>query len=92
MGVAGADASLETADVVLMSDELGKLPHLMLLSRHAMRIVRQNIALALGIKLVFLALSVAGVSTLWMALLADDGAALAVIANGMRLLSFKGPR
>jgi Zn2+/Cd2+-exporting ATPase len=92
MGIAGADASLETADVVLMSDDLGRLPHLFLLSRKAMTIVRQNIALALGLKLVFLALSIAGMSTLWMALLADDGAALAVIVNGLRLLSFKDSR
>jgi Cd2+/Zn2+-exporting ATPase len=92
MGVSGTDASLETADVVLMSDELGKLPHLLLLSQKAMAIIRQNIALALGIKVLFLALSVAGISTLWMALLADDGAALAVIANGLRILSFKGAR
>jgi Zn2+/Cd2+-exporting ATPase len=91
MGIAGTDVSLEIADVVLMSDDLGRLPHLFLLSRKAMTIVRQNIALALGLKLAFLALSIAGVSTLWMALLADDGAAIAVIANGLRLLTFKSP-
>jgi Cd2+/Zn2+-exporting ATPase len=92
MGVAGSDAALETADVVLMSDEIQKLPGLFSLSRQAMRIIRQNIALALGIKLVFVLLSVAGISTLWMAILADDGAALAVIANGLRLLRFRGDR
>ncbi len=89
MGVSGVDATLETADVILMSDNLAKLPHLFALSRTALRAVRQNVALALGIKLVFLMLSLLGVSTLWMAVLADDGAALAVIANGLRLLSHK---
>ncbi len=89
MGVAGSDAALETADVVLMSDDLSRLPHLFALSRATMRIVRQNIAVALSLKAVFLVLSVAGISTLWMALLADDGAALAVILNGLRMLSFR---
>jgi Cd2+/Zn2+-exporting ATPase len=89
MGVAGSDAALETADVVLMSDDLSRLPHLFSLSRATMRIVRQNIAIALSLKAVFLVLSIAGMSTLWMALLADDGAALAVILNGLRVLSFR---
>lgn len=89
MGVAGSDAALETADVVLMSDNLSKLPYVFALSSKAMTIIRQNIALALGIKSVFLVLSLAGISTLWMALLADDGAALAVILNGLRILRFE---
>ncbi len=87
MGVGGADAALETADVVLMSDDLAKIPAVIRLSRRALAIVRQNIVLALGIKAVFLVLSLAGVATLWMALLADDGAALVVILNGLRALS-----
>jgi Zn2+/Cd2+-exporting ATPase len=89
MGVAGSDAALETADVVLMSDDLAKLPYVFALSSKAMTIIRQNIALALGVKSVFLVLSLAGFSTLWMALLADDGAALAVILNGLRILRFE---
>jgi Cd2+/Zn2+-exporting ATPase len=87
MGVAGSDAALETADVVLMSDDLLKLPMLFSLSQRSVRIIRENIILAIMIKAVFLVLSLAGLSTLWMALLADDGAALAVIANGLRMLS-----
>jgi Cd2+/Zn2+-exporting ATPase len=89
MGVAGADAALETADVILMSDDLSKLPYLFGLSKATMRIIRQNVALALGIKSIFLVLSLLGASTLWIALLADDGAALAVILNGLRILSFE---
>jgi Cd2+/Zn2+-exporting ATPase len=88
MGVAGSDTALETADVVLMSDDLSKLPHLVGLSKRAMAVIRQNIALALGLKLAFLVLTVLGHATLWMAVLADDGAALAVIANGLRLLPY----
>lgn len=86
MGVSGTDVTLETADVVLMSDDLGKLPELVSQSRKAMRIIRQNIAIALGLKLIFMVLSLAGMATLWMALLADDGAALVVIVNGLRAL------
>jgi Cd2+/Zn2+-exporting ATPase len=88
MGSNGTDAALETADVVLMRDDLSMLPLLMRLSRKTMAVARQNIAFALALKLVFLGLSVAGVATLWMAVLADDGAALLVILNGLRLLSF----
>lgn len=92
MGVAGTDAALETADVVLMSDNLRHIPYVLSLSRAAMRIIRQNIVLGLGLKLVFLVLSITGHATLWMAVLADDGAALAVILNGLRLLSFDDNR
>lgn len=86
MGGNGTDAALETADVVLMSDNLLLLPPLFTLSRKTMKIVRQNIVFALAIKAMFLLLSVAGIATLWLALLADDGAALLVILNGMRAL------
>jgi Cd2+/Zn2+-exporting ATPase len=87
MGAGGADAALESADVVLMADTLEALPPLILHSRKALRIIRQNIVFALALKGVFLLLSVAGISTLWMAVLADDGAALLVILNGLRALS-----
>jgi Zn2+/Cd2+-exporting ATPase len=89
MGAAGTDTTLETADIVLMGDNLKKLPYLVALGRYAMRIIRQNIALALALKIIFLVLSIAGISTLWMAILADDGAALAVILNGLRVLTFR---
>lgn len=86
MGGAGSDQALETADVVLLGDDLRKLPALIALSRRAWRVVRQNIALSLGIKAVFMALALLGVATLWMAVFADMGASLIVIFNGMRLL------
>jgi Cd2+/Zn2+-exporting ATPase len=86
MGAAGSDAALETADVALMSDDLLKLPYLVRLGRRTLRNVKANIAVALGLKALFLALAVAGVATLWMAVVADMGASLLVIANGLRLL------
>lgn len=86
MGAAGTDTALETADVALMADDLTKLPYAVKLSRKALRIIKQNIAFSLLIKAVFLAMIFTGWSTLWMAVLADTGSSLIVIANGMRLL------
>ncbi len=85
-GRGGTDTALETADVALMADDLGKLPFAVRLSRRAQTIIRQNVALSLGIKALFLALAVAGMATLWMAVFADMGTSLLVILNGMRLL------
>jgi len=89
MGIAGSDAALDTADVVLMSDNLGHLPYLFGLSRSTLRIVRQNIALAVVVKLAVLVLALAGSATLWTAILSDDGAALAVILNALRVLAYR---
>lgn len=89
MGAAGTDTALETADVALMADDLSKLPFAVRLSRKARIIIRQNVALSLGIKAVFLVLALAGVATLWMAVFADMGASLIVTFNGMRLLREK---
>jgi Cd2+/Zn2+-exporting ATPase len=86
MGAAGTDTALETADVALMADDLSKLPFTVRLSRRARAIIRQNVALSLGIKAVFLALALTGNATLWMAVFADMGASLIVTLNGMRLL------
>ena len=86
MGVAGSDAALETADVALMADELLKIPFAVRLSRATLRNIKTNVALSLSLKAVFLVMTVIGVSTLWMAVLADMGASLFVIANGLRLL------
>ena len=86
MGVAGTDVALETADIALMGDDLRKLPFAIELSRSAMRIVRQNVAFSIAVKLAAVALVFPGLLTLWLAIAADTGAALVVILNGMRLL------
>lgn len=86
MGAAGTDTAIETADVALMDDDLRKLPQFIRLSRDTSSILRQNIALAIGIKAVFLGLAFAGKATLFMAVFADMGASLLVIFNGLRLL------
>ena len=87
MGAAGTDVALETADVALMEDNLEKLPEFIRLSRRTISILWQNIYIALGIKLVFFVLAMYGEATLWMAVFADMGASLIVVANGLRLLS-----
>jgi len=89
MGSIGTDAALETADIALMSDNLLKLPYLIRLSRKGVRIIKENIFLAISLKFVFLVLAFAGVATLWMAVMADMGASLLVIFNGMRALRLK---
>jgi Cd2+/Zn2+-exporting ATPase len=86
MGAAGADAALETADVALMSDDLTRLPAAVRLSRRVGGIVRQNIIFALLVKVVFIALTPLGFTSLWLAVAADMGASLLVIFNGLRAL------
>ena len=86
MGAAGTDTAIETADVALMDDDLRKVPTLLRLSRRTAAILKQNIALALGIKAVFIVMTVAGIATMWMAVFADMGASLLVVFNGLRLL------
>jgi len=85
----GTNQAMETADITLMSDDLRQLPFALGLSRAAMRTVGINVALSIGIKLVFLALVLAGVGTMWMAVLADMGTSLLVTLNGMRLLGYR---
>jgi Zn2+/Cd2+-exporting ATPase len=86
MGAAGTHIAIEAADVVIMNDDLMRVPETIALSRRTFTILRQNIALALGIKAIFLVLTVAGNATMWMAVFADMGTSLIVIANGLRLL------
>ena len=86
MGAAGTDTALETADVALMGDDLGKLASAVELSRRTKQIIIQNIALALAIKALVLGLAVFGLATLWQAIFADVGATLIVVLNGLRLL------
>lgn len=91
MGGAGSDTALETADVVLMSDNLSKLPFTIHLGSRALAIIRQNVAIALITKAFFLVLGVLGMTSLWLAILADDGATLVVILNSLRLLRSTEP-
>jgi Cd2+/Zn2+-exporting ATPase len=86
MGAAGSDAALESADVALMTDDLLRLPWLLKHARRTLGILRQNVVIALGLKLAVFLVAVGGFSQLWMAIAADMGAAVIVIANGMRLL------
>ena len=86
MGAAGSDAAIETADVALMSDDLSKLPWLIVHSRRTVAIMRENIAFSLLVKMVFVLLAFAGRATLWSAIAADMGASLLVILNALRLL------
>jgi Cd2+/Zn2+-exporting ATPase len=86
MGVAGTDAALETADVALMADELAKIPYAVRLSRATVRNIRVNVGFSLALKGAFLLLALTGNATLWMAVVADMGASLVVIANALRLL------
>ena len=86
MGSAGTDIAMEAADVVVMNDDLRRLPGLIRLSRRTHGVLWQNIVLALGIKAAFLGLALAGLATMWMAVFADMGASLIVVANGLRML------
>ena len=85
MGAAGTDIAMEAADVV-MNDNLRRIPETIRLSRRTHAVLWQNIAFALGLKAVFLLLAVFGSATMWMAVFADMGASLIVVANGLRLL------
>lgn len=89
MGAAGTDTAIETADVALMDDDLRKLPAFIELSKETFKILCQNIIIALSIKAIFFALTFLGMATMWMAVFADTGTCLIVVANGLRLLTWK---
>ena len=86
MGAAGTDVAMEAADVVVMNDDLRRVPETLRLSRRTHAVLWQNIVIALGIKALFLALAIFDDATLWMAVFADMGASLLVVGNGLRLL------
>jgi len=89
MGAMGTDAAFETADVVLMTDDLAQLPWMIRHARRTLKIIKQNIIFALSIKGLFILLALFGLATLWMAIAADTGASLLVVFNGLRLLKRK---
>ena len=86
MGAAGTDTAIETADIALMDDDPRKIAETIRISTHTAHVLWQNITIALGVKVVFLVLTMTGTASLWLAVLADMGASLVVIANGLRLL------
>ncbi len=90
MGAAGTEVAMEAAGVVVMNDDLRRVPETVRLSQRTHAVLWQNIALALGIKAVFLALAIFDDATMWMAVFADMGASLLVVGNGLRLL--RSPR
>lgn len=89
MGGLGSDAAIEAADIVIMTDEPSKLPAAIRIARGTMRIVRQNIVFALGVKVLVLLLSALGYSNMWMAIFADVGVCVLAILNSMRALRLK---
>lgn len=86
MGAAGTDTAIETADLALMQDDLEKLAEAVRMGRRTLAMIRFNVGFALVVKAVFLVLAVTGYTSLWLAILADTGATLLVIANSLRLL------
>ena len=89
MGAIGTDAAIEAADIVIMTDELSKLPKVIILAKRTMKIVKQNIYFAIGIKILVLILSLFGISSMWHAVFADVGVSILAIFNALRLLKVK---
>ncbi len=89
MGGSGSAQAMETADVVLMADDIHKLPFAIKLSAFANRLIRQNIVFSLGSKLLVAVFALFGYAPLWLAVLADMGVSLLVTLNGLRAMRFK---
>ena len=89
MGAMGSDAAIEAADIVLMDDDLNKLPVAVRIARKTLRIVRENIVFALAVKFLVLILSALGVANMWWAVFADVGVSVIAILNSMRMLNAK---
>ncbi|WP_415409657.1 heavy metal translocating P-type ATPase [Staphylococcus agnetis] len=89
MGAAGTDTAIETADIAILNDDISKLPYTFKLSRHTMRIIKMNILIAIGLKIIALLLVIPGWLTLWIAIFSDMGATLLVGLNALRLLYIK---
>lgn len=89
MGALGSDAAIEAADIVIMTDETSKIANAIKLSKKTMRIVKENIILAILVKVAVLILSVLGLSTMWQAVFADVGVSIIAIINSLRMLKTK---
>ncbi|WP_306818160.1 heavy metal translocating P-type ATPase [Archangium lipolyticum] len=92
MGGAGSDAALETADVVLMSDDLAKLPFALELARKATAVMKQNLVISLGVSGILVIAAVLGLTQISHAVVLHEGSTLLVVANGLRLLAFRPPQ
>ena len=86
MGGVGSDAAIEAADIVLMTDELSKIDEAIIISEKTMRIAKQNIVFAIGIKIIVMLLGTVGLANMWMAVFADVGVSLIAVLNSMRIL------
>lgn len=86
MGGVGSDSAIEAADMVIMADDLSKIPLALKISKHTMRIVWQNIIFAIGVKVLVLILGALGISTMWMAIFADVGVTLIAVLNSIRAM------
>ena len=86
MGALGSDAAIEAADVVLMDDKPSKIALAVKIARRTIRIAKENIWLAIGIKILVLLLAIPGLATMWMAVFADVGVTVLAVLNAMRAL------
>jgi Cd2+/Zn2+-exporting ATPase len=91
MGKSGTDVALEAADVALMSDDLMRLPFAVGVGRAARGIVRQNVAISMGMVFLLIPLAVAGAVPIWLAVIMHEGSTVAVVLNSLRLLAYRGP-
>ena len=82
----GLTAAIEAADIVLMTDELSKIDEAIIISEKTMRIAKQNIVFAIGIKIIVMLLGTVGIANMWMAVFADVGVSLIAVLNSMRIL------
>jgi Cd2+/Zn2+-exporting ATPase len=89
MGSIASAVTSQSADVVLMNDNLNSLPQLIRLSRKTLRVIRTNVIFALGSKFIVMILAAVGIAHFWLAMMADVGVSLIVVANALRLLRYE---
>lgn len=89
MGKIGTDAAIETSNITLVGDDISKLPKILQLSRKAVKVIKENIFLAIGIKIIFITLTFIGIASMWSAIFADMGTSLIVVFNGLKILNTK---
>ncbi len=89
MGKIGTDVAIETSNITLVGDDISKLPKILQLSRKAVKVIKENIFLAIGIKIIFITLTFIGIASMWSAIFADMGTSLIVVFNGLKILNTK---